>query len=111
MINSRAELLEKWNGGWDCLFQALDSINSDNFSTIVFIRNQEHTITDAINRQLAHYSYHIGQIAYIGKMIKGDQWVSMTIPKGKSGEFNQLKFSKGKHGGHFSDDLRQSNHQ
>lgn len=106
IIKSKNDLLEKWNEGWKCLFQALDNINSENFSTIVYIRNQEHTVIDAINRQLAHYSYHIGQIAYIGRMQKGDNWVSMTIPKGKSGEFNQSKFSKGKHGGHFSDDLK-----
>lgn len=61
---------------------------------------------EAINRQLAHYAYHIGQIAFIGKMIKDEQWQSLTIPKGKSSEFNKEKFNKGKHSGHFSDDLK-----
>ena len=61
---------------------------------------------EAINRQLAHYAYHIGQIAFIGKMIKDEQWQSLTIPKGKSSEFNKKKFTKGKHSGHFSDDLK-----
>ncbi|GAA4280372.1 DUF1572 family protein [Gaetbulibacter aestuarii] len=106
VIRSKAELLEKWNYGWACLFKALNSINEDNFNTKVYIRNQEHTITDAINRQLAHYAYHIGQIVYIGRMIKNENWQSLTIPKGQSKTFNKQKFSKGKHGGHFSDDLK-----
>ncbi|QHT68124.1 DUF1572 domain-containing protein [Rhodocytophaga rosea] len=106
VIQTKQELLMKWEEGWNCLFTALDSINKDNFSTIVYIRNQAHSVTDAINRQLAHYSYHIGQMVYIGKMIKSQNWKSLTIPKGKSSDFNQQKFSKGKHGGHFSDDVK-----
>lgn len=105
IIKTKAELISKWNEGWDCLFDALNSINQDNFNTKVYIRNQEHSIIEAINRQLAHYAYHIGQIAFIGRMIKGNEWRSLTIPKGESKIFNQNKFAKGKHGGHFSDDL------
>ena len=104
-IKSKVELLSKWNDAWGCLFDALNSINKENFYNKVYIRNQEHSIIEAINRQLAHYSYHIGQIVYIGKMIKGSEWKSLTIPKGKSTEFNKGKFSKGKHKGHFSDDI------
>ena len=106
VIKSKDELLEKWREGWNCLFSALDSINEENFNAQIFIRNQEHTIIEAFNRQLAHYAYHIGQIVFIGKMIKGNEWNSLTIPKGKSSEFNKAKFSKGKHKGHFSDDLQ-----
>lgn len=106
VFNSRKALLEKWNEGWGFLFEALDAINTANFDTPIYIRNQEHTIVEAINRQLTHYSYHIGQIVYIGRMIKSDDWKSLTIPKGKSSEFNLKKFSKGKHEGHFSDDLK-----
>ena len=105
VIKTKTELLEKWNDGWKCLFNALNSINNENFETKVYIRNQEHSILEAINRQLAHYPYHIGQIVYIGKMIKRNEWKSLTIPKGQSNEFNKDKFSKGKHKGHFSDDL------
>ena len=104
-IKSKAELISKWNDAWGCLFEALSSINKENFYTKVYIRNQEHSIMEAINRQLAHYSYHIGQIVYVGKMIKGSEWKSLTIPKGKSTDFNLVKFSKGKHKGHFSDDI------
>jgi len=88
------------------LFEALDSVNSENFDSKIYIRNQEHSILEAVNRQFAHYSYHIGQIVYVGRMIKGNEWKSLTIPKGKSTEFNKDKFSKGKHKRHFSDDIK-----
>ncbi len=106
VIKTKAQLLTKWNNGWVTLFTAIDSVNTENFYTEVFIRNQSHSIVEAINRQLGHYSYHIGQIVYIGRMIKGEDWQSLTIPKGESTNFNTGKFSKGKHGGHFSDDLK-----
>ncbi|WP_445383049.1 DUF1572 family protein [Robiginitalea sp. IMCC43444] len=105
VIQSKAELLQKWNEGWACLFDALSTINEGNFDTKVYIRNQEHSIVEAINRQLAHYAYHTGQIAYIGRMVLGPNWKSLTIPKGKSDEFNKVKFAKGKHKGHFSDEI------
>ena len=104
-IGSRAELLEKWNEGWDGLFVALDSVSEDNFDTTIYIRNMGHTIVEAINRQLAHYAYHVGQIVYIGRMIRGAEWVSLSIPKGKSQEFNQEKFAKPKHREHFTDEF------
>ncbi len=101
-IQSKAELLEKWEAGWNCLFTALDSIHTDNFDTIVYIRNQGHTIVEAMNRQLAHYAYHIGQIVFIGRMIKGENWISLSIPKGKSSEYNQAKFAQPKQKTHFT---------
>ncbi len=106
VIQSRNEMMDKWDEGWEVLFRALDGINHSNLQSEVFIRNQAHSVVQAINRQLAHYSYHIGQIVYIGRMIRGNNWKSLTIPKGKSGDFNTSKFSKGKHSGHFSDDLK-----
>lgn len=106
VISTKEELLNKWNEGWECLFEALDTIHEENFDTKVYIRNQEHSIVEAINRQLAHYAYHVGQIVYVGRMLKGSDWESLTIPKGQSSAFNQAKFAKGKHGGHFSDDLK-----
>jgi len=106
IIKTKEELLEKWNEGCQCVFDALNSITKQNFDTKIYIRNQEHSIMEAVNRQLAHYSNHIGQIVYIGRMLKGKNWKSLSIPKGKSSEFNTQKFSKGKHKGHFSDDLK-----
>ena len=83
-IKTKDTLWLKWEEGWHCLFTALDTINDDNFDHIVTIRNQEHTISEAINRQLAHYSYHVGQIVYIARMAKDSKWQSLSIPKNKS---------------------------
>jgi hypothetical protein len=110
-INDRAELLQIWNEGWTCLFNALNSINEDNFDQIIYIRNQGHSITEAINRQLAHYPYHIGQIVFIGKMLVGNDWNSLSIPRGDSQKFNQEKFSQPKIKTHFTDEfLKQEGH-
>jgi hypothetical protein len=103
---SKQELLDAWETGWNCLFKALESIKDGDLEKVIFIRNEEHTITEAIVRQLAHYPYHIGQIVFIGKLIKGKQWKSLSIPKGKSEDFNAKKFSKGKSRGHFTNDLQ-----
>ena len=62
VIKTRDEMIEKWNAGWKCLFNALASVNQDNFETKILIRNQEHSIVDAVNSQLAHYSYQVGRI-------------------------------------------------
>jgi hypothetical protein len=105
-IANRAELMEKWDEGWSCLFTALDSVNKDNFDTIVYIRNQGHTVMEAINRQLAHYPYHIGQMVFIGKMALNDQWSSLSIPRGKSQDFNTEKFTQPKRKEHFTDEFR-----
>ena len=72
---------------------------------IIYIRNQGHTILEAINRQLCHYSYHVGQIVFIGKLIKGDKWISLSIPRNQSSTYNSDKFSKERQRGHFTDDL------
>ena len=101
-IKTKEELIEKWNEGWNCLFTALDSVNEDNFDTTIYIRNMGHTITEAINRQLAHYSYHIGQIVYIGRMVQNENWKSLSIPKGESVTYNKEKFSKPKRMEHFT---------
>lgn len=96
-LKTREEMLQKWNEGWQCLFDALDSITPENENTIIYIRNQAHTITDAINRQLAHYAYHAGQIVFLGKLMVSTDWKSLSIPRNQSAEFNAEKFSKGKH--------------
>jgi len=108
-INDRAELMRIWNQGWACLFGALNSINETNFEQIVYIRNQGHSITEAINRQLAHYPYHIGQIVFIGKMLVGNDWNSLSIPRGDSQKFNREKFSQPKAKAHFADEFLKKN--
>ncbi len=72
---------------------------------IIYIRNEGHTVTEAINRQLAHYAYHVGQIVFLGKVLKGKEWQSLSIPKGGSKKYNEDKFSKEKARRHFTDDL------
>lgn len=91
---SRNDLIELWEKGWNCLFTALDGINDSNFNTQIKIRDKEHSIPEAINRQLAHYASHVGQIIFLGKMIKGHEWESLSIPKGGSKAFNQKMFGK-----------------
>ncbi len=71
-MKSREDLVNRWNAGWNCLFEAINSINEQNFNTLVYIRNMGHTIPDAVNRQLCHYSYHVGQIVFLGKLILGN---------------------------------------
>lgn len=101
-IGSKEEMLTMWEEGWKCLFDALASINADNFDTIIYIRNMGHSIIEAINRQLAHYAYHVGQIVYVGRMIKGSQWQSLSIPKGQSKAYNSRKFAMPKRREHFT---------
>lgn len=104
-IKTRTEMLEKWEAGWTCLFEALDSVNKENFGNTIYIRNMGHTIIEAINRQLAHYAYHIGQIVYLGRMLKGEDWQSLSIPKGDSKAYNKGKFSQPKRKAHFTDEF------
>ena len=92
---TKKEILVAWDAGWQCVFDALKGINATNFNSRIYIRNEEHTIAEAVHRQLAHYANHIGQIVLLGKMIKGTEWVSLSIPKGGSEVFNQEKFSPG----------------
>jgi hypothetical protein len=104
-IATRQELVERWEEGWSALFGALTPLTAEDLGKIIYIRNQGHTVTEAINRQLAHYPYHVGQIVFIGKMICDSNWSSLSIPKGKSNSFNADKFSKPKQKGHFTDEI------
>lgn len=95
-MQTRDAVLDKWNSGWNCLFNALNSLTQDDLKKEIFIRNEPHMVIEAINRQLAHYPYHVGQIVFIGKMICGSNWKSLSVPKRKSQEFNAEMFSKRK---------------
>ncbi len=103
-IESKHELLEKWDEGWERCLNAIKSLKEGDLQKEIFIRNQAHTVTEAINRQLAHYSYHVGQIVYIGKMVCDNAWVSLSIPRGNSSKYNAEKFSRPKHKEHFTDE-------
>lgn len=88
---SKDDMIESWEKGWNCLFNAIKPLQDDDMERIIYIRNQGHTVTEAINRQLGHYAYHVGQIVFLGKMIKGNAWKSLSIPKGQSSAFNLKK--------------------
>lgn len=104
-IKTKDELIQKWNKGWNCLFNALNTLKDKDLSKIIYIRNEGHTILEAINRQLAHYPYHVGQMVFIGKMMCKEKWISLSIPKGKSDSYNTEKFAKEKRKQHFTDEL------
>jgi hypothetical protein len=108
-IQSKDELLAKWNEGWQCLFRALQPLTEADLQKIIFIRNQGHTVLEAINRQLAHYPYHVGQMVFIAKMVAGSNWQSLSIPKGESGKFNADKFAAPKARKHFADEFLKDN--
>lgn len=103
-LQNKEELLNIWKKGWDCLFNTINAISEEQLSQIIYIRNEGHTVLDAINRQLAHYPYHIGQIVFYAKMLKKTEWISLSIPKNKSNDYNADKFSKEKTNKHFTDD-------
>lgn len=98
------ELLKQWNQGWECLFNTLNSLKPEDLDKIVYIRNEGHTVLEAINRQLAHYPYHVGQMVFYAKILKKSEWTSLSIPKNKSNDYNADKFSKDKSKKHFTDD-------
>lgn len=95
-ISSKEELVALWDKGWLCIYNSIDDLTDEDLMRIVYIRNEGHTVIEAINRQLAHIPYHVGKIVYIAKMISGEKWTSLTIPKGHSKAFNTGKFSVGK---------------
>ena len=103
-INTKAELMEVWNRGWDCIFNTFNALTPDQLETIIYIRNEGHTVMEAINRQLAHYPYHVGQMVFYAKMLKKTEWNSLSIPKNKSNSYNADKFSKEKSIKNFTDD-------
>jgi len=91
---SKAEIIALWEKGWSCLLQTLDSLQETDLEKTVHIRTEPHTVIDAINRQLAHIPSHVGQIMYIAKMLLKDQWESLSIPKGRSEDFNRAMSGK-----------------
>jgi hypothetical protein len=104
IITTKEVLLQAWNLGWDCFFNAINSLQPEQLTTIIYIRNEGHTVVEAINRQLAHYPYHIGQMIFYAKMLKKEEWTSLSIPKNKSNTYNADKFAKDKSIKNFTDD-------
>ena len=102
-ITNRQDLLVFWNKGWNCLFGAMNSLTETDLEKTIYIRNEGHTVLEAINRQLAHYPYHVGQLIFLAKMLSTKEWKSLSIPKNKSQDYNQDKFSKEKGDAFFTD--------
>ncbi|BAC12871.1 DUF1572 domain-containing protein [Oceanobacillus iheyensis] len=94
-ISSKQELIAIWEKGWNILFNTLSDLGEQDLLKNIYIRSESHTVVDAIERQMAHYAYHVGQIVYIGKQLKDKDWKSLSIPKGKSEEY--LEYMQKKH--------------
>lgn len=86
---TRAELMRLWEEGWDCVWRALGPLSESDLARTVTIRGEKHSVMQAINRQLAHYPYHVGQIVLLAKHFRSEHWKSLTVPKNRSAEFNQ----------------------
>ena len=78
---SKAKLIELWEKGWNCYLTAMQDLKEEDLLKTITIRNEKLSVIDAINRQLAHYPYHVGQVLYIGKMIKDKDWKNLSMPK------------------------------
>ena len=104
-IKTKEEMILKWSEGWSCVINTMESLREEDLKNVVYIRNEGHSVLDAIHRQLAHYAYHVGQIVYLGKLIKGEEWSSLSIPRNKSEEYNQKKFSEEVGQRHFTEDV------
>lgn len=104
-LRNREEVIVKWNEGWERFFETLNGLKEDDLEKIIYIRNEGHTVLEALNRQLAHYPYHVGQIVFLGKMMRNENWKSLSIPRNRSDEYNREKFSGERKRAHFTDEL------
>jgi uncharacterized damage-inducible protein DinB len=91
---TRAALMKQWEEGWNCLFSALEPLSDADLDRTVEIRGEPHSVMQAINRQIAHYAYHCGQIVFLAKHLQSEQWKSLSVPRGKSEVFNQKVTAK-----------------
>ena len=85
---SKDEMLAYWERGWQCVFDAVEPLKPEDLMRTIRVRGQDHTVVQAINRQLAHYAYHVGQIVFLAKHFKSSEWQSLSVPKNRSAEFN-----------------------
>ena len=93
-IPSKQEMIAIWDKGWNTLFDSLNGLENQDLLKNITIRGEGHTVLEAIERQMAHYAYHVGQIVFIGKQLKDEEWETLSIPKGKSEEYLQQKLKK-----------------
>lgn len=88
-LQTKEQLMNFWQNGWNCYLDAVQSLTEDDLEKTITIRSEKLAVIDALNRQLAHYPYHIGQIVYLGRMIKNKTWKNLSIPKGNSEAYNE----------------------
>src|SRR5580704_17328483 len=87
---TRADVMRWWDEGWACVLSAVEALNPEDVTRTVTIRNEPHTVLQAINRQIAHYAQHIGQIVFLAKHLRSTEWKTLSIPRGKSEEFKTV---------------------
>lgn len=102
-LQTKEAVLASWNKGWDCLFTSLNELQVEQLSDVIYIRNEGHSVVEAINRQLAHYPYHVGQMVFYAKQLKNSHWDSLSIPRNKSNSYNASKFAEEKSVENFTD--------
>lgn len=104
-FKTKDECILVWESGWKILFDTLGSLQESNLDRIIYIRNEGMTVSDAILRQMCHYSYHCGQIVFKCKQLAEENWVSLSIPKNKSADYNFKKFDQIREEKHYLDSL------
>ena len=87
---TRADVMRWWEEGWSCVFAAIDTLKPEDVMRTVTIRAEPHTVLQAINRQIAHYAQHVGQIVFLAKHLRSSEWKTLTIPRGKSEQFKKV---------------------
>jgi hypothetical protein len=87
--DTRESLLEFWESGWATLFSSIEPLTEEDFSKTIKIRGEPHTVIEAINRQLTHYSYHIGQIVFLAKHLRSTEWKTLSVPRNRSAQYNE----------------------
>ncbi|PGZ95486.1 hypothetical protein COE51_19845 [Bacillus pseudomycoides] len=93
-FSSKAALYQAWDQGWEVLFTTLNSLKEKDLEKTILIRGEAHSVIEAIERQISHYSYHIGQIVYVGKLLKNEKWKCLSVPREKSIEYTEKLISK-----------------
>jgi hypothetical protein len=93
---NRTEVMQAWEEGWACLFEAIGLLKPEQLQDLIYIRNEGHTVLEALQRQLAHYSYHCGQIVLLSKQSTGEEWQSLSIAKGETQAYNEKRFAQPK---------------
>jgi hypothetical protein len=98
IADTRESLMRFWEDGWKTLFDNIEPLTVEDFSRTVPIRGEPHTIVEALNRQLTHYAYHVGQIVLLAKHFRSAEWKTLSVPKNQSAQFNEYLADKKKHG-------------